>query len=332
MKNAVTIFLSTVSLFLIDACCKDSVCPDNQDAMNCPTMYNQRSEPYINTYKGALYIDSPIPPDITYPDKYCYYYPIVNPNNLYEIAYCRRENFVQSGADMDLYKFNFCTGKSTFITNHVAFGPDWSVKDWIIFQGQKRDIWKVKSNGDSLTQLTFSGDSKDYPKWNTTGTLFLWNNTRIANEKGELMYTIPNCGYLVGWYDSIQILNVQSTSNDMTKFNVSNGHVEHFFSQSNMFFQNYNKSRNELIGLEYVGTISKRNLLYSISENKIAYLNDTIFQSFYSNIYCQLDNKLLMQQVLRDTMTGSPEFINFRSHIAIMDRDGSNLRKVLLPE
>ncbi len=43
---------------------------------------------------------------------------------------------------------------------HLDFSPD---GEWIVFSWQKQ-IWKIKINGDSLTQLTFSGENF-YPRW-----------------------------------------------------------------------------------------------------------------------------------------------------------------------
>jgi hypothetical protein len=46
----------------------------------------------------------------------------------------------------------------------------------------------------------------------------------------------------------------------------------------------------------------------------------------------QLNGKILVDQTLGDTMTGNPAKINQRSHIAIMNKDGSNIRQVLFSE
>ena len=47
--------------------------------------------------------------------------------------------------------------------------PDWSPDgEWIAFVGPAKNIWKIKSNGDSLTQLT-SGRRTFFPDWSPDG-------------------------------------------------------------------------------------------------------------------------------------------------------------------
>lgn len=50
------------------------------------------------------------------------------------------------------------------VPHHLDFSPD---GEWIVFSWQKQ-IWKIKINGDSLTQLTFSGENF-YPRWSPDG-------------------------------------------------------------------------------------------------------------------------------------------------------------------
>ncbi len=62
------------------------------------------------------------------------------------------------------------TRKLILPANGVAFyDPRWSPKgDWIVFN-MFAQIFKIKTNGDSLTQLTFSG-SNFYPNWSPDGS------------------------------------------------------------------------------------------------------------------------------------------------------------------
>ena len=58
----------------------------------------------------------------------------------------------------------------TFPVPHdIDFSPD---GDWLVFSWG-RQIWKIKVNGDSLTQLTFSGENF-YPRWSPDGRKIIY--------------------------------------------------------------------------------------------------------------------------------------------------------------
>ena len=95
--------------------------------------------------------------------------PRFNPNNSNEIIYVRA---AASGLGTRLVKRNLTTGQETFIVNDVRNQPDWSVKDWIVFNHEDNQVWKIKSNGDSLQQLTTQGGLEAI--WNKTGDRIIY--------------------------------------------------------------------------------------------------------------------------------------------------------------
>ena len=107
-----------------------------------------------------------------YPENVVYQEPVFNPSNPNEIIYIRIDIENLNPGNFELWKFNFCTGEAFFITDFVCCSLDWSVKDWILFTGSNFQLYKIKSNGDSLTQLTFSGDSNSIPSWGEKGNSF----------------------------------------------------------------------------------------------------------------------------------------------------------------
>jgi hypothetical protein len=319
------------AVVIVSSCHKECSNPVTTTKIGCPDMYNSQSRPYTNPYMGTLETFSPIPPYHVYPDRFVYKDPCINPNNEYEFCYLRRENSMQFDDDQDLYVFNFCSGKTNLITRHVAYSPDWSVKDWIIFTGQDRNLWKVKSNGDSLTQLTFSVFCQN-AKWNSNGTMFGYNYTNIANEKGELIYTTPRIN-IIGWYDSINLLGYKTFDSTVTKMNITNGFTNFYAPNYGYGYVSYNKNSDEFLGNDYYPNLKiSQGLTYKVVPKVLKYLPTKCTQSFIQNIRFICTKKLLLQQILKDTMTGSIERINYRSHIAIMDLDGTNLRQVMIPE
>lgn len=318
--------------------------------VGCPEMYDTRSKPYVNPYMGRLINKSAIPCLPTYPEQYCYYGPCVNPNNNYEIAYCRLDNktevidhgLVRRTKQKDLYTYNFCTGKTTFLASNIDGKPDWSVKNWIIFKGRDSNFWKVKPNGDSLTQLNPLASYN--VNWSKDGTKYVWGNGQVSNEKGILLHNSSYSAEYI-WKNNRELISGIETSNPRN------------FEIFTIDIKTKTKTKIKTISLASVPTkahgeihtLYKDNLYFSITnpdnggETKKHYsmnINtlDITFRyelprSFEQNITSGLNNKLLLQQVLRDTLpTSDPHFINYKSHIAIMNVDGTNERQVLIPE
>src|SRR5690606_1817176 len=121
--------------------------------------------------------------------------PSFNPNNPNEIIF--RDFTNQTPDSFNMARYNLITKEYSLIfRGYFRSRPRWSKKDWIIFGiwsgqiGTGFDIWKMKSNGDSLTQLTFNGRSH-HPEWNKTGDKFIYHigytspaQYIIANENG----------------------------------------------------------------------------------------------------------------------------------------------------
>ena len=98
-----------------------------------------------------------------------YWVPCFNPKNNNELTYVE-----EIGDDYYLMAFDRSSGAKRQLAMGVAgySPPSWGINGWVLFQGQDRQIWKVKSNGDSLTQVTHEGKSF-YPDWDPDGTLFV---------------------------------------------------------------------------------------------------------------------------------------------------------------
>ncbi|MCB0653276.1 MAG: hypothetical protein KDC85_18525 [Saprospiraceae bacterium] len=111
--------------------------------------------------------------------------PYFNPNNSEEIIFFYANE--ESGTTEKLVKYNLISKEYyTIHEGNIGIRPRWSKKGWIIFQlwnelgNDGYNIWKIKENGDSLTQLTTSGLCF-FPEWNKEGDKFIY----------ELGYTSP---------------------------------------------------------------------------------------------------------------------------------------------
>lgn len=104
-----------------------------------------------------------------------------NPNNSNEIIYRYGDGI---GPDFDLIKHNLVTKEKKIIyQGRFTNRPRWGKNDWIllnVWDSLGFNIYKIKSNGDSLTALTTSDNCFD-PEWNITSDKFIY----------QLGYTSP---------------------------------------------------------------------------------------------------------------------------------------------
>ncbi len=343
MKKRYLLNLSLLLIiaFVINSCRKDKeikqipnipIIPND----NCANAYDSRCKPYDNLYMGTIATQCTFSPFTIFLDKYVYWHTCVNPNNPNEIVYLRREIGVQQGNDFDMFKFNFCTGENTLLTNHVAYSPNWSVKNWIIFTGKDLQLWKIKSNGDSLIQLTNTGNYNNEAKWNTNGTKYIYFDVSlgnsilaVSNENGVILNTFPNVGSITGWLDSLNILN--TSNNNLMKTNVLSNNTEIFTPIIGRGYLEYDAKHQLLLGLKD-SILFLKNFIFDLKTNSVNDIGQWNDQSNIRNAHLGLNNKFLIHLILKDTLTADPCKLNFRSHIAIMNIDGTNLKQVIFPE
>ena len=335
MKNFIILSIILLSV----ACAKTNLIPKPLPlpvkTSSCPEMYYQRSMPYFNLYKGTKNTGSLIDPSYIFPDKYSYSQPCINPLNEFEFCFLKRENGLQSSANMDLLKYNFCTGQTLFLASHVTMMPDWGVNDWILFTGQNRNVWKIKSNGDSLIDLGVHGYRC---QWNPSGTKFILNGNQIFDDNGNLLNTLNIISTSETWLNDTELIyNVSNDPMDsfiLKKINTQNGIQYDLFSETKNGTSSicrFNRKSLNLYysyGESYLKKYRSVNLVTGL-KNTLGIYEQSFIQLFYTDI---ADNKTLIQQTLIDTMTGDITRVNYRSHISIMNRDGSDERQIMIPE
>lgn len=76
--------------------------------------------------------------------------PFPNPNNADEFLFIQRIKRFDA-----LYTYNLKTKqKIKLLEGRILFVPKWGKNDWILVTREDEQIWKLKSNGDSLQQLS----------------------------------------------------------------------------------------------------------------------------------------------------------------------------------
>ncbi len=111
-------------------------------------------------------------------DSITYKLKAVNPLNPFEIAYSKI-HIVGLGNWAELWTMNIATGEKSLLLQSDVPRLDWGKNGWIVYSIYEEEyafnIYKVKSNGDSLTRLTQPGFKNIRPQWNT-------NETRVFYE------------------------------------------------------------------------------------------------------------------------------------------------------
>lgn len=157
-------------LFIFVSCKKD-------DPLSYSGLPRHVDFPKCNDEKIPKSPDSPIGWEFTSKGA-SYRFPCFNPNNSDEFVYC----VTQSGIT-NLISYNRQSGEKTILLTYNLYRPAlWGTNGWILLNPGNQ-IWKIRDNGDSLTQLTSVGNHY-YPSWNFDYTKFVceFNNIGLTQD------------------------------------------------------------------------------------------------------------------------------------------------------
>jgi hypothetical protein len=265
-----------------------------------------------------------------------------NAQNPYQIAYLKNK---PTTLRQDLYTFDFESGVQTLIATNAAYGLSWSRKGWFAFTGVDRQIHKVKANGDSLTRLTNYPYYCNYPQWNPRGDQLVYSTDvtgyyHIITETGAFIDTIPTGGTIppenVKWATPDEIFFTAYDGSPINKVNLSTKIVTPLHHAPLFQF-----STPYLIG---VSPAEKKIFWTYAALDVLGYLvtnmdtkQGTILQAYPSNYrlgpadYAPLSNKMIR---IRNVIDLVPQDVCLRTrynYVTIMNTDGTDERKVLLP-
>ncbi len=190
-------FLAIVSFFLS---CNKKVIEPLASAKDCISAHTEKHIDFLPQPVEPFPIAKPAWKEYDHIFPHWYYNRILfNPKDGNEIAFHRRYYKKQDpkNGTNELCIYNFCTDELTVVTKEINYDLDWSSTGWFIFVGRDNNIWKVKSNGDSLTQVSFKGLHNSDPCWSEDGSKFIFGSERegsafvfIADNKGQIVDTI----------------------------------------------------------------------------------------------------------------------------------------------
>lgn len=268
------------------------------------------------------------------PDSCNYTMPCFNPNNPSEFLFIK--SCGGNTAYATIFKHNLLNNNTIEIfSGAVWYAPKWGGNDWIIFSESDKNIYKIKSNGDSLTQLT-NENCYHYPTWYFDEDKFVaynecLNKNILFNSSGVVLDTLP---YLIGITSSLEHFPylVNNAGNSINFFDVENefnniysifvnGEGEDLLPASGSIFWT---NENELVFSNIKG-LSKLNFSLSTitkfkpSCNSKIYLFGSVNSSKTKMIWSRGDYTQINECTLK-----------YKSRIYIMNIDGSDETEINL--
>jgi hypothetical protein len=338
--------LLLVAIFSLSACCDDELLQIN----DCVTTIDDYTMPALEVIDSSIAacIDCPIDCQEIFSTAipYDYFYPCFNPTNPDQIAYYQYDNSTQQLAD-ELWVADFCKNEKRLIANNALYGLNWGVNDYLVYTGNDQNIWKIKPNGDSLTQLTFSGDYNRYPKWSPDGSKMLYNKSIGARNYYLLMdadgIVLDTLDALAGaaafsWMDEHRIcylvadtslpfttsLNYYNLNTEEVTFlhHLTNTHNNDLLIINTAFSQEDN-----VIFWCALGTIGKTDLVSGNYE----IIRERLYQEHFKFLSFNPDrDEILFNKASRKYH----DYCQFDTDYGffLINTDGSNQRRVTLPE
>lgn len=264
-------------------------------------------------------------PEITYNA------PCFNPNNPNEIIFVRGHYSTQSN---ELVKYNFTTKNETILLNltQIWGHPNWGINGWILLNKGDNQVWKIKDNGDSLTQLTtqfgidaiWSPNADEFAYWVQIGSTYY---TFFSDVNGNIFDTLlyPNILYRGAWspdgskiatnfsyglsyidLNTRQTIQVNIPSNSTPIYDIS------WLSDSKTMIW----CTNDGFFKTNINTNSTTRIKTACSSRR--YIYPTVF-----------NNKIIIQRF--DSKLISENIIWTENNIYTMDADGNNEKKLIFP-
>lgn len=327
----------------ISSCCKDKTLPPvipSDPCLNNSTYFSQVYNQPLDTFK--------IKPDgyeayqVTALSKYDFISLDFNPSNSHQICFTRVNTNDNS---FQLVTFDICTGELKVIVPNAQYNCKWSKKDWIIFEGGNQ-IWKVKSNGDSLTQLTFGGGHHSRPIWSPNGSKFIYQKDSdppyvIANEAGTTIDTVNLANAnLYNWQTNNQIvvsLYNSTPNSEVSLYHLDTRTYQHIQTFSPYWAGNF-RSYCTIGNLAWLGTkyivASDMTHVYSINieSGQIVALKSGADNRNYELVAVNSNGKICFSRYDFTQDSIYADNLYYKAYLCLMNADGSNEKKILLPE
>lgn len=194
MKKRLYLIIIINILFTLFSC-KKEICIISNECLNYKSIHSKIDTLKLVSYPencasifGAKY--SPM-------KQFGYFAPIVCSSHNSELFFLEKD-YTNLSNSFSLFSLNLCTSQKTKLCTDILLKPSISKKGWLIFTRTDNQLWKMKCNGDSLTQVSNNNSINSYPIWNNSKDLFCFRYANggyyqcyIANDSGTILDSIP---------------------------------------------------------------------------------------------------------------------------------------------
>lgn len=238
----------------------------------------------------------------------------------------------------ELWKFNFCTGETTMLTNNFYYNIDWSVKGWILYTGTGHKIYKIKNNGDSLTTLSSQSGFNRAGKWNPSGELF-WNKRDgekiIVNDQGlDISSIASNSIFPVDWINDTMLIGL-GPGWHFHSFNIT----DETLTQLNNHWvcyscpKIYDRENNICYVVTTLGTGQEDYYLrYDLSGSNTVDTLKYLYDSYYYGRGDYQNGKIVTTLTRQHWKDSIADKRYVRRDVLLMNADGTNERLIEIPE
>ncbi len=280
----------------------------------------------------------PVPPfqagtfDQYFVDSINHMKPLFSPNNDNIILYT---DYAENGK-VNMYTYDLLTGSRTLVF-HGDVAPnlyDWSTTDWILFtRSSDHQIWKIRPNGDSLTQVTHGGQYFS-PTCNLSGDKFIayhgYYESSLPSEiwslDGELIDSISwvhsngswKNEYYYGGYNAKHVVAIDPYTDQK---------VSDYTLPIDKTIQSFAWLSNNEAMLSTVDGI----YIYNIYNHQVVSVRCSCSSKYYALGRSNFANtKLIFTKVTQRRVPGN--IILYNNEVVTMDIDGTNEQLIHLPQ
>ncbi|MCW5908965.1 MAG: hypothetical protein KIS94_13960 [Chitinophagales bacterium] len=224
MKFPVSVFLSLAIVLSLTYCVKDkTIVIVNPPPIGCTQTDSFLLPVHDTVYSIPFPWQAPLGWQVMVNRRYQYFTPCFNPNNPNEMVYVRQDRTV-SLTTCELRIFDLCTGEDRLLYpfGYLGAHPQWSKTGWIVFKAAVGSLWKIRSSGQGLVQLTYGNDQ--LAVWSPDGSKILFKrfgfNIILCDSNGVILDTLTQLLGGGNWSWGIPDKLTIATNNSPTGYGV----------------------------------------------------------------------------------------------------------------
>ncbi len=261
------------------------------------------------------------------------------------MIYVRQDRTV-SLTNCELRIFDLCTGEDRLLYAYAYKGahPQWSTTGWIVFEAAVGHLWKIRPSGQGLIQLTSGTDQ--FAVWSPDGSKIIFRrsgyNTMLCDSNGVILDTLTELleannwswdvsdklttatnnsatGYGVGYFDFNANDYVSVKALDLTNHNCFLLRSTKWFNQNTQIVYSF------ICGIEATDVSTRQTTTIKQGGDNVSYGRISVAPD---------EQKIAVERIdiaPYDTI-GTSYFESYEYNIYLMNKDGSDLRKIKFPE